>query len=201
MKHLLQISIICLVICCASSLNNAQSPSPVFDYAGFNLQMDLSVLRKTFPRSSHEFSLRDGDRAVIASDDPSQVKSLFQAATGTYIIRLTADESPSDLYYVQAEIDRGILQRLRLSFEKPSELMNRHPKAEFGERHPRCEAIKTKLIRLYGKPDSTTSSWEEQLQNNTSTWLKPTEALALNCGRYYKRRKLFAMEITLDRKR
>jgi hypothetical protein len=112
---------------------------------------------------------------------------------------LTADESHNDLHYVQAEIGRGVIRRLKLSFEKPSELINRQAKSEFEERHPRCNGIRAEFIRMYGKPSSTGSSREEQLQSISSSWVKSPQALTLNCGRYYKRKKLFAMDVTLDR--
>ena len=136
---------------------------------------------------------------MFASDNPRRFNDLIRVGTGRYLIRLTADESHNDLYYVQAEIDRGNLRRLRLSFEKPLELL--HRSIESGEeRHPHCKGIKAGLIRLYGKLSSTGSGWEERLQSISSSWVKSPEVLTLNCGRYYKRKKLFAMDITLDRK-
>jgi hypothetical protein len=171
----------------------------VFAYSGFSLQMDLSVLHRKYPRSSHEFVPRDGGRAISASDNPRQLDDALRVGTGDYRMRFTADESQDGLYYVQAEIDRGLLRRLRLSFEKPLEFMNKGSKAKFEEQHPRCEEMKAALVRSYGRPSSTGSSWEEQLQNISSSWVKSPEVLTLNCGRYHKRKKIFAMELILKR--
>jgi len=171
----------------------------VFSYSGFSLQMDLSSVQKKYPKSSHEFWPQAGGGIISATDNPRQFNDLIRVGSGSYIIRLIADGSHNNLYYAQAEIDRGVVRRLRLSFEKPTELLRR-PIKSGEEQYPACEGIKAELIRLYGKPSSTGSSWEERLETISSSWEKSKEVLTLNCGRYYKRKKLFAMEITFARK-
>jgi hypothetical protein len=147
-----------LLLPCALFLEANPLPAETFSYSGFGLQMDLSILREKYPKSSHEFWPHDGSPVFFASDNPRRFDDLVRVGTGRYLIRLTADESHNDLRYVQAEIGRGVIRRLMLSFENPSGSTNRQAKSGFEERPPRCDGIKAGLIRMYGKPSSTLSS-------------------------------------------
>jgi hypothetical protein len=87
---------------------------------------------------------------------------------------------------------------VKVSFEKPEEFLKAPPKS-MDERYPACGPILSSLTTQYGRPPKNRSRSEEMLDETTRTWRSASEQLALTCGQYMGRKKVFAVELTIAR--
>src|SRR5216684_568321 len=92
-----------------------------FSFAGFHRDMDLAALVDRYPRSRHEVSPGADVRARRSQDDHNDwIREFLHAReSGTYVLRLTPDESLAHVYYIQADVLQGVTERLWLLLEKP----------------------------------------------------------------------------------
>jgi hypothetical protein len=171
-----------------------------FTFAGFRRDMDLAALADRYPRASHELSPGADVRKLTSQDDPKEwTREFFRTrGSGTYVLRLTPNESQDHVYYVQAEVRQGTTQRLWLLLEKPLDMV-RHRKPTGNEaRYPNCNDMLKPLTAKYGKPDAITPRWEEALQSFDYVWTRLTDLMKLECGRYRGRKSVFAIGVTFE---
>ena len=175
---------------------NAQAEP--FAFAGFHRNMDLALLLDHYPRSSHELSPGAGVRASNSQDDPKGwIREFFRArGSGTYVLRLTPDESPAHVYYVQANVREGTTERLWLLLEKPLDTVK--PMRSNESRYPACNDVLKPLAAKYGKPEKLAPHWEEALQSFDYVWTRSPDTMKLECGRYQGRKAVFAIGVTLE---
>jgi hypothetical protein len=180
-------------------VGGAQAES--FTYAGFHRDMDLAALADRFPRASHELSRGADVRKLTSQDNPKEwIRDFFRTrGSGTYVVRLTPDESFDHVYYVQAEVRQGATERLWLLLEKPIE-MAKHQKRPGGNetRYPACNDVLKPLTTKYGKPDALAPRWDEALQSFDYVWTRLPDAMKLACGRYWGRKSVFAIGVTFE---
>ena len=173
-----------------------------FTYAGFHRDMNLAALADQFPRSSHEFSPSANVHPHGSRDDLKEwIRDFFRTrGSGTYVVRLTPDESFDHVYYIQANIRDGITERLWLLLEKPIDVARHRTPATSNEtRYPACNKLLKPLTAQYGKPDALASRWEEALQSFDYVWMRlPDDAMKLECGRYRGRKSVFAIGVTFE---
>jgi hypothetical protein len=55
-----------------------------------------------------------------------------------------------------------------------------------------------RLTAKYGKPDALTPRWEEALEYFDYVWTSPTDQMRLECGRYFRRKFVFATKISFE---
>jgi hypothetical protein len=175
---------------------NAQAEP--FAYAGFHRQMNLAGLVDRYPRSSHELSPGGGVRASTSQDDPKEwIREFFRSqGSGTYVLRLTPEESPNHLYYVQANVREGITERLWLLLEKPLDRVR--PKTSNEARYPACNEVLKPLTAKYGEPEALAPRWEGALESSGYVWTHAPDAMKLECGRYLGRKPVFAIGVTFE---
>ena len=172
-----------------------------FTYAGFHRDMDLAALADRFPRASHELSPGTDVRKLTSQDNPKEwIRDFFRTrGSGTYVVRLTPDESFDHVYYIQANIREGITERLWLLLEKPSDMARHRTPATSNEaRYPACDDVLKPLTAKYGKPDALAPRWEEALQSFDYVWTRVPDAMKLECGRYRGRKSVFAIGVTFE---
>jgi hypothetical protein len=173
-----------------------------FTYAGFHCDTDLAALAYRYPRASHELTPGADVRKLTSQDNPKEwIRDFFRTlGSGTYVVRLTPDESFDHVYYIQANIREGITERLWLLLEKPSDTARRRKRATSNEtRYPACNDVLKPLTAQYGKPDALAPRWEEALQSLDYVWTRLPETTKLECGRYRGRRSVFAIGVTFER--
>ena len=179
------------------------APSEPFAFAGFRRDMDLAVLLDRYPLSSHDVSPGSGVRRRTSQDDLKDwIRKFFrtQGSSGTYVLRLTPDESHDHVYYVQAEVREGITERLWLLLEIPLDLVKSRPPARSNEtRYPACNDVLSPLAAKFGKPQAVTPRWEDALESFDYVWTHPAEVMNLQCGRYQGRKSVFAIGVTLEK--
>ncbi len=172
-----------------------------FAFAGFYRQMDIAALIDRYPRSSHEFSPSAEVSGIRSQDDPKEQTREFLRArgSGSYVLRLTPEESRDHLYYVQAAMREGVTERLWLLLEKPLDpTRRRQPTMDNEARHPACNDVLKPLTVKYGNPDAMAARWEEALESFDYVWTHFPEVMTLECGRYRGRRSVFAIGVTLE---
>jgi len=172
-----------------------------FTYAGFHRDMDLAALADRFPRASHELSPGADVRKLTSQDNLKEwIRDFFRTrGSGTYVVRLTPDESFDHVYYIQANIREGITERLWLLLEKPIEMARLQKRAGGNKtRYPACNDVLKPLTTKYGKPDALAPRWEEALQSFDYVWTRLPDAMKLACGRYRGRKSLFAIGVTFE---
>jgi hypothetical protein len=172
-----------------------------FAFAGFYREMDIAALIDRYPKSAHDFSPRGEVRGLKSQDVPTErIREFLRArATGTYVLRLTPEQSRDHVNYVQANIREGVTERLWLSFERPLDPAGRRQPTRGNEsRFPACYDVLKPLTVRYGKPDALAPRWEEALEYFEYVWTHLREAMKLECGRYDGRRSLFAIGVTLE---
>jgi hypothetical protein len=172
-----------------------------FTFAGFNRNMDIAVLIDRYPRSSREFTPGTEAPGRGAEDNPREwARELLRAQrTGRYALRLTPEESPDHVYYVQADMREGSLERLWLLLERPLVRADRrHPTRSNEARYPVCNDVLKPLTMRYGKPDALAPRWEEALESFDYVWTQAPEAMKLECGRYDGRKTEFAIGVTFE---
>jgi hypothetical protein len=139
-----------------------------FTFAGFHRNMDLAALVDRYPRSQHELSPGADVRPRRSQDDLKEwIRKFFRTrGSGTYVLRLTPDESHDHVYYIQANVRQGVTERLWLLLEKPLDMIgHRQPTRSKEERYPACNDVLKPLTAKYGKPDALAPRWEEALQS------------------------------------
>ena len=169
-------------------------------FAGFDRTMDLATLLDRYPRSRHELSPGAGVRKSSSQDDPKEwIREFFHSrGSGTYVLRLTPDESHDHLYYVQANVREGVTERLWLLLETPLDMVR--PRGRSNEaRHPACNGVLRPLTAKYGKPDALAPRQEEALQSFDYVWTHLPDSMKLECGRYRGRKAVFAIGVTFER--
>jgi hypothetical protein len=170
-------------------------------FAGFNRDMDIAVLIERHPRSSREFTPGTAAHEPGALDDPSEwTRELLRARRpGRYALRLTPEESPDHVYYVQADLREGTLERLWLLLERPLVRADRRHLTRGNEaRYPVCNDVLKPLTARYGKPDALAPRWEEALESFDYVWTQAPEVMKLECGRYDGRKTKFAIGVTFE---
>jgi hypothetical protein len=170
-------------------------------FAGFQRNMDLAALADRFPRSQHDISPGDGARPLASQDDPkAQMRDFLRAGgSGSYVVRLTAEESFDHVFYVQADIRKGVTERLWLLLESPVDPAKHLRKTGANEaRYPACNGVLKRLVAAYGKPDARAPYWEEALQHFDHVWTQSPDTLKLECGRYQGRKPVFAIGVTFE---
>ena len=173
-----------------------------FTYVGFHRDMDLAALADRYPRSSHDINPSNDARTRGSQDNPKEwIRDIFRTrGSGTYVVRLTLEESHGHVYYVQAEVRQGATERLWLLLEKPIDVARHRTPATSNEtRYPACNKLLKPLTARYGKPDAIAPRWEEALQSLDYVWTRLPETMKLECGRYRGRRSVFAIGVTFER--
>jgi hypothetical protein len=170
-------------------------------FAGFDRNMDLATLVDRYPRSQHELSPGADVRKPRSQEDPKEwIREFFHArGSGTYVLRLTPDESFDHVYYIQANVREGITERLWLLLEKPLDTVK--PARSNEARYPACNGVLRPLTAKYGKPDVLAPRREEALQSFDYVWTHLPEAMKLECGRYRGRKSVFAIGVTFEQVR
>ena len=172
-----------------------------FTFAGFHLNTDLATLVDRYPRSQHELAPGADVPARRAQDDPKQwIREFFRIrGSGTYVLRLTPDESFDHLHYIQANVHEGVTERLWLLFERPLDMIRRRQPSRSNEaRYPPCNDVLKPLTAKYGKPDALALRQEEALQSFDYVWTQLPGAMKLECGRYRGRKSIFAIGVTFE---
>ena len=173
-----------------------------FTFAGFHRDMDLAALAGRYPRASHDLSPGVDVRKLTSQDNPKEwIRDFFRTrGSGTYVVRLTPEESHDHVYYVQAEVRQGATERLWLLLEKRSDTARHRTPATSNEtRYPACNNVLKSLTARYGKPDALAPRWEEALQSFDYVWTRLPDAMKLECGRYRGRRSVFAIGVTFEK--
>jgi hypothetical protein len=173
-----------------------------FTFAGFSRSMDLATLLDRYPRSSHELTPGAGVRPRTSQDDEKawMREGFHSRGSGVYVLRLTAAESHDHVYYVQAWIHEGVVDRLWVSLELPLDFVERGTATRSNEgRFPACRDVMSELFATYGRPISRPPSREEALESSTYEWTDSRETMTLQCGRYSPRNAVFAMGVTMER--
>jgi hypothetical protein len=166
-------------------------------FAGFDRTMDIAVLIDRYPHSSREFT----PGADARGDNPGEWSAEFLRArrAGRYALRLPPEEARDHVYYVQADMRDGNIERLWLLLEKPLIKADpRHPTQSNEARYPRCGDVLKPLTAKYGKPDALAPRWEEALQSFDYVWTRAPETMKLECGRYDRRKTIFAVGVTFE---
>jgi len=188
-------------VCLAGSAIDSAHAEP-FTFAGFQRDMDLAALIDRYPQASHELTPDADVRHMTSQEDHKEwIREAFRArGSGVYLVRLTPDESHDHLYWVQAWVRKGTTERLWLSFEKPLEMvMHLRPAGRNEARHPGCNDILKRLAAKYGKPDALAPRWEDALEYFDHVWTSPTDQMTLECGRYFRRKSVFATKISFEK--
>ena len=170
-----------------------------FVFAGFDRNMDIAVLIDRYPQSSREFT--PGADADATQDDPKEWTREFLRShrPGRYALRLPSEEARDHVYYVQADMREGIIERLWLLLERPLVRTDpRHPTRSNEARYPVCSDVLKPLTAKYGKPDALAPRWEEALQSFDYVWTQALETMKLECGRYDRRKTVFAIGLTFE---
>jgi hypothetical protein len=118
------------------------------------------------------------------------------------LIRLTAGESRGHVYFIVADVEKGVVSSLRLSLEKSAHSSGKSRTnflADFEGRHPACAPILADLASRYGKPRGPEISSEERLESRQYSWSTLSEELVLVCGHYQGRRNVFATDVIVRR--
>ncbi len=170
-------------------------------FAGFDRTMDLATLLDRYPRSQHELSPGADVRKPRSQEDPKEwIREFFHArGSGTYVLRLTPEESFDHIYYIQANVREGITERLWLLLELPLDMVRpRQPRRSNEARYPACNGVLGPLTAKYGKPDVLAQRREEALQSFDYVWTRLPETMKLECGRYRGRKAVFAIGVTFE---
>ena len=186
---------------CLTGLVVGSTQAQPFTFAGFHRDMDLAALVDRYPRSSHELSPHADIGTRKSQDDPKEwIREFFRSqGSGTYVLRLTPDESLAHVYYIQASVHKGVTERLWLLLEKPLDMIGRRRSTAGNEaRHPACNDVLKPLTAKYGKPDAPAPRWEEALQSFDYVWTHLPDTMRLECGRYRGRKSVFATGITFE---
>jgi hypothetical protein len=186
--------------CLAAGIAQTES----FTFAGFQRDMDLASLLDRYPRSSHEVTPGGGVPRRTSEDDLKEwMRRFFSArgSSGTYVLRLTPDESHDHVYYVQAELREGVTERLWLLFERPlgPAATPRRSVGDNEARYPACDDVLKLLEMKYGKPRELGPRREEALDSFEFVWTHAAEVMTLQCGRYQGRETVFAIGVTLEK--
>ena len=166
-------------------------------FAGFDRSMDIAVWIDRYPLSSREFT----PGAAARGENPGEWSAEFLRARkpGRYALRLPPEEARDHIYYVQADMRNGMIERLWLLLEKPLLKADpRHPTGGNEARYPVCGAVLKPLTAKYGKPDALAPRWEEALQSFDYVWTRAPETMKLECGRYDGRKTIFAIGVTFE---
>jgi hypothetical protein len=169
-------------------------------YAGLGLDTDLNTLPGKYPSSQHEFWPKPSGEIVYSRDNGGYLRVLVREGSGAYFIRLNSKEAHDHVYLIQADLEKGAVRRLRISFEMPPYLVTgkiRNSDEAFEKRHPACSDMFDLLGRSYGQPQAPKTSAEERLNHTVHTWVRGKENLSLDCGHYSGRKPVFAMEVVL----
>jgi len=174
-----------------------------FTFAGFHRNMDFGALVDRYPRSQHELSPGADVRTRRSQDDLNEwIREFFRSrGSGTYVVRLTPDESPDHVYYIQANVRQGVTERLWLLLENPLDVVSprhRHSTKGIEARYPACNDVLKPLTAKYGKPNTLAPRWEEALQSFDYVWTHLPDSMKLECGRYRGRKSVFAIGVTFE---
>jgi hypothetical protein len=173
-----------------------------FAFAGFRRTMDLAPLLDRYPLSAHELTPGAGVRHPTSQDDEKAwMREAFHSrGSGVYVLRLAQTESRDHVYYVQAWIDDGAIERLWVSFELPLEWAKGGTSTRGNEaRFPACHDVLDRLVATYGRPVTLPPRWEEALESSEYQWTQGSERMTLECGRYDGRKAVFAEKVTMEK--
>ena len=123
-------------------------------FAGFDRSMDIARLDRSLSALLSGNSPPAPTRAAI---NPGEWSAEFLRARkpGRYALRLPAEEARDHIYYVQADMRDGVIERLWLLLEKPLvKADRRHPTRSNEARYPACSDVLKPLTAKYGKPDA-----------------------------------------------
>jgi hypothetical protein len=170
-----------------------------FAFAGFDRNMDIAVWINRYPQSSREFTPGAGAQGSLANPGEWTAEFLRARGSGRYALRMIAAEARDHVYYVQADVRDGALERLWLLLEKPLiKADRRHPTRSNEARYPACNDVLKPLTAKYGKPEALHPRWEEALQSFDYVWTQAPETMKLECGRYDGRKTVFAVGVTFE---
>lgn len=190
-------AVIILVWLAGLVAGNAQAEPLAF--AGFDRNLDLAVWIDRYPQSSREFT--PGADVRGPQDNPGEwtVEFLRARRPGRYALRVLPAEARDHVYYVQADLRDGAMERLWLLLEKPLiRADRRHPTRSNEARYPACNDVLKPLTARYGKPEALSPRWEEALQSFDYIWTQAPETMKLECGRYDSRKTIFAIGVTFE---
>jgi hypothetical protein len=188
-----------IVLAGLASLVAGTARAEPFAFAGFDRHMDIAVLIERYPQSSREFT--PGVDARVPQDHSGEWTAEFLRARqpGRYAVRMLAAEARDHVYYVQADMHDGAIERLWLLLEKPLiKADRRHPTRSNEARYPACNDVLKPLKAKYGKPEALSPHWEEALQSFDYVWTQASETMKLECGRYDGRNTIFAIGVTFE---
>lgn len=154
------------------------------NWKGLAHRTNVSGLRDLFPRSSHEFWESGSGRVAPASDKNVDFDFLLRSGSGRYIIRLSPEDSFDHVYYIETLIDRGHIFYLRLSFERPAELLAEIPptwEADHRARHPPCHRPRLKLLSRFGQPSKKELIAVERIIERKETFTSRYGLIELMC--------------------
>ena len=197
----MRIGLVAIALVWLTGLVVGSAQAEPLTFAGFDRTMDLATLLDRYPRSQHELSPGAGVRKSSSQDDPKEwIREFFHArGSGTYVLRLTPEESFDHLYYVQANVREGVTERLWLLLELPLDMIRpRAPGRSNEARYPACSGVLGPLTAKYGKPDVLAPRREEALQSFDYVWTRLHETMKLECGRYRGRKAVFAIGVTFE---
>lgn len=168
-------------------------------FGGFDRSMDIAIWIERYPKSTREFT--PGADAQEPQENPGQWTAEFLRThrSGRYALRLSDEEVPDHVYYVQADLRDGTTDRLWLLLEKPLITADRrHPTRSNEARYPACRDVLNPLTAKYGKPEALHPRREEALQSFDYVWTQAPETMKLECGRYDGRKTVFAIGVTFE---
>jgi hypothetical protein len=104
------------------------------------------------------------------------------------------------VYYVQAWIHDGVVDRLWVSLEQPLDFVGRGTATRSNEaRFPACRDVLSAFVATYGRPISHPPTREEALESFDYEWTDSRETMTLQCGQYARRNAVFAMRVTMEK--
>ena len=177
----------------------APLPQQPFAYADLGLETDWQAMAAKYPHSSQEFwEMSTGKVYLLESDGAPKFQQAVRSGSGKYRIRVSQEEARDGVYFIELQITGGKAQSLRLSFEKPEDLV-KNQNASFDDRYPPCAPLLASFTTRFGKYQKSRSWSEEALEQTERTWSSSEEQASVVCGQYYGRKKVFALELTIAR--
>ena len=172
-------------------------------YRGLYKSVDVLRLRSMFPQSGHEFVELLSGKIYQPNDQNGKFEISLRSKKGTYIVRLSQDEAFDDVYYIEIDVEKGQARRVRLSFEKPENLVEEPINSwedSHHKRHPKCQTHKTKLTQLLGNATEETPWEEERIYHRPYQWRKADVQITLECYQPDGKGKMLAESVVFEKK-
>lgn len=183
-----------ILLLCLSCSGLAFSEQLDYEYMGLNINMNFEEIQKRHPNSPYQKTAEthSGYFWISATD----------AVHGIYAINLQEGTEYWPKNRAGAIPQLVDIKCLKLGFEKPDALLKVKPKTWEDSHYfrlPECIPILTSLIKRYGNPMTTTSSWEELIEWTIYSWESKAQAMSLACERLQGKGVALAVELTLSK--